>query len=48
MYGVRQEDLPFQGLSHNFVGADNGDVHRHPYDEVQFVREGRGVQENLG
>jgi len=59
MYRVRQEDLPFVGSSHNFVGADNGDVqisafllralpgqgpgpHRHPYDEVQFVREGRG------
>ncbi len=57
MYRVRQEDLPFQGSSHQFVGADNGDVgisafllsampgkgpgpHRHPYDEVQFVREG--------
>ena len=60
MYRVRQEDLPFKGISHNFVGADNGDVnisvfllnappgrgpspHRHPYDEVQFVREGRGA-----
>jgi mannose-6-phosphate isomerase-like protein (cupin superfamily) len=60
MYRTRQEDLPFQGVSHNFVGADNGDVnisvfllrapsgrgpgpHRHPYDEVQFVREGRGA-----
>jgi quercetin dioxygenase-like cupin family protein len=60
MFRVRQEELPFQGLSHNFIGADNGDVnisvyllsappgrgpgpHRHPYDEVQFVREGRGV-----
>jgi quercetin dioxygenase-like cupin family protein len=60
MYRVRQEDLPFQGSSHHFVGADNGDVsvsvfllsalpgrgpgpHRHPYDEVQFVREGRGL-----
>ena len=60
MYRVRQEDLPFKGSSHNFVGADNGDVnvsvfllnaqpgrgpgpHRHPYDEVQFVREGRGL-----
>lgn len=59
MYRVRQEALPFVGLSHNFVGADNGDVrmsayllralpgqgpgpHRHPYDEIQFVREGRG------
>jgi hypothetical protein len=56
MYRVRQQDLPFQGSSHHFVGADNGDVnvsvfllsalpgrgpgpHRHPYDEVQFVRE---------
>jgi quercetin dioxygenase-like cupin family protein len=60
MYRTRQEDLPFKGLSHNFVGADNGAVnisvfllrappgsgpgpHRHPYDEVQFVREGRGA-----
>ncbi len=60
MYRVRQQELPFQGSSHQFVGADNGDVnvsvfllsalpgrgpgpHRHPYDEVQFVREGRGI-----
>jgi quercetin dioxygenase-like cupin family protein len=60
MYRVRQEDLPFQGSSHQFVGADHGDVnvsvfllsalpgrgagrHRHPYDEVQFVRAGRGI-----
>lgn len=60
MHRVRQRDLPFQGSSHHFVGADNGDVnvsvfllsaapgqgpgpHRHPYDEVQFVREGRGL-----
>jgi quercetin dioxygenase-like cupin family protein len=59
MYRVRQQDLPFQGSSHQFVGADQGDVgisvfllsalpgrgpgpHRHPYDEVQFIREGRG------
>jgi mannose-6-phosphate isomerase-like protein (cupin superfamily) len=59
MYRVRQQDLPFRGSSHHFVGADSGDVnvsvflfsalagrgpgpHRHPYDEVQFVREGRG------
>ena len=58
MYRVRQEDLPFKGSSHHFVGADNGDVnvsafllnappgrgpgpHRHPYDEIQFVRSGR-------
>jgi quercetin dioxygenase-like cupin family protein len=60
MYRTRQEDLPFKGSSHHFVGADNGDVpvsvfllralpgkgpglHRHPYDEIQFVREGRGL-----
>jgi quercetin dioxygenase-like cupin family protein len=55
---VRQEELPFRGMSHQFVGADNGDVgisayfvnappargtplHRHPYDKVVFVKEGR-------
>jgi len=60
MYRVRQQDLPFVGSSHQFVGADHGDVavsvfllnalpgkgpgpHRHPYDEIQFVREGRGL-----
>ncbi|MFN8583310.1 MAG: cupin domain-containing protein [Gemmatimonadaceae bacterium] len=59
MLRVRQEDLPFVGSSHQFVGAEHGDVgvsvfllsaqpgkgpgpHRHPYDEVQFIREGRG------
>ena len=26
MYRIRQEDLPFQGSSHQFVGADNGGV----------------------
>jgi hypothetical protein len=26
MYRIRQEELPFIGSSHNFVGADNGDV----------------------
>ena len=58
MFRVRQQDLPFQGSSHQFVGAEHGDVgisafllsalpgrgpgpHRHPYDEVQFIREGR-------
>jgi quercetin dioxygenase-like cupin family protein len=58
MHLVRQEQLPFQGMSHQFVGADQGDVgisaylvnaapgrgprlHRHPYDKVVFVREGR-------
>jgi len=60
MHRVRQQDLPFVGSSHQFVGADNGNVrisafllsadpgrgpgpHRHPYDEVQFVRGGRGL-----
>jgi quercetin dioxygenase-like cupin family protein len=60
MLRIRQADLPFVGSSHQFVGADNGDVnisvfllsaepgrgpgpHRHPYDEVQFIREGRGL-----
>jgi quercetin dioxygenase-like cupin family protein len=60
MYRIKQDQLPFQGSSHQFVGVDNGDVnisvfllsalpgrgpgpHRHPYDEVQFVREGRGL-----
>jgi len=58
MHRVRQEQLPFQGMSHQFVGADNGEVgismyfvnappgrgprrHRHPYDKVVVVREGR-------
>jgi quercetin dioxygenase-like cupin family protein len=26
MHHVRREDLPLKGSSHNFVGADNGDV----------------------
>ena len=58
MYKIKDSDLPFTGLSHRFVGAENGEVgisvfllkaqpgegpgpHRHPYDEVQFIREGR-------
>ncbi len=60
MHRIKQSDLPFRGSSHNFVGADNGDVsisaflfrglpgsgpgpHRHPYDEIQFIQEGRGL-----
>ena len=60
MYRVRQQDLPFKGSSHWFVGRDQGDVgmsaflfngvagsgpgpHRHPYDEIQFIREGRAL-----
>jgi quercetin dioxygenase-like cupin family protein len=59
MYRTRQEDLPLRGSSHNFVGADQGDVgisaflfngqpgsgpgpHRHPYEEIQFIQQGRG------
>ena len=60
MHHVRQENLPFVGSSHEFVGAEHGGTgvsvflfhgkpgsgpgpHRHPYDEIQFIREGRGV-----
>ena len=60
MRHVRQQDLPFAGSSHQFVGAEQGGTgisvflfegkpgsgpgpHRHPYDEVQFVRQGRGI-----
>ena len=60
MLHVRQENLPFVGSSHEFVGAEQGNTgvsvflfsgrpgsgpgpHRHPYDEIQFIREGRGV-----
>ena len=58
MHRVRQEQLPFQGMSHQFVGANHGDVgismyfvnappgrgpvrHRHPYDKVVIIRNGR-------
>lgn len=60
MFRIRQQDLPFRGSSHHFVGAHNGEVnvsvflfngqpgagpgpHRHPYDEVQFIQQGRGL-----
>ncbi len=60
MHRIRQEDLPFVGSSHEFVGAEQGNTgvsvflfhglpgagpgpHRHPYDEIQFIREGRGT-----
>jgi len=60
MYHVRQENLPFVGSSHEFVGTEQGNTgvsvflfhgkpgsgpgpHRHPYDEIQFIRDGRGV-----
>lgn len=59
MYAIRREDLPFEGSSYQFAGADQGDVgvsfflveaqpgrgaplHRHRYDEVLMVQEGRG------
>ena len=60
MHHVRQENLPFVGSSHGFIGVEQGDTgisvflfngkpgsgpgpHRHPYDEIQFIRAGRGV-----
>lgn len=60
MFRTRLEDLPFKGMSYNFVGADNGDVgvssyivhappgrgpvlHRHPYDKVAFIQQGRAL-----
>jgi quercetin dioxygenase-like cupin family protein len=59
MHRVRQEELPFVGSSHEFVGAKQDTnisvflfhgkpgsgpgPHRHPYDEIQFIREGRGL-----
>jgi len=60
MLRITRGELPFSGSSHQFVGADHGDVgisvyllralpgkgpglHRHPYDEVQFIHEGRGL-----
>lgn len=58
MHRTRQDDLPFRGSSHHFVGERNDTnvsvflfngapgsgpgPHRHPYDEIQFIREGRG------
>ncbi len=60
MYRFKVDDLPFRGSSHNFIGAEHGDVgisvflfnglpgsgpgpHRHPYDEVQFIQQGRAL-----
>ena len=58
MHVVRQQDLPFAGMSYHFIGRDHGvqvsaylvtsapgrrtRLHRHPYDEIVFVREGHG------
>jgi hypothetical protein len=36
MYRVRQQDLPFQGSSHQFVGAENGDG-RHPSSRLMCI-----------
>jgi len=58
MCAVNQSELPFVGMSHEFVGAGNGGVaismfvvigepgrgtrlHKHNYDEVVYVIEGR-------
>jgi len=58
MYIVNQSQLPFVGMSHEFVGMDHGGVgisffvvigkrgqgprlHRHDYDEIVYVIEGR-------
>ena len=58
MHLIPQAQLPFVGMSHQFIGADHDveistylvnappgrgpRLHRHPYDKVAFVREGRG------
>jgi quercetin dioxygenase-like cupin family protein len=59
MHRIHQRELPFRGMSRQFIAAENGGVgissylveappgrgpvlHRHPYDKVAFVREGRG------
>ncbi|MEA2264403.1 MAG: hypothetical protein QOJ51_7228 [Acidobacteriaceae bacterium] len=55
---INQSQLPFVGMSHEFVGRDHGGVgisfflvigepgrgprlHRHDYDEIVYVMEGR-------
>jgi hypothetical protein len=54
MHRIRQEDLPFKGLSHNFIGAENGDVNSFraigdtPLVEVDAHLSPRFIQENLG
>jgi len=41
--GARQGDVGVSAfLFHGTAGAGPG-PHRHPYDEVQFIREGRGL-----
>jgi mannose-6-phosphate isomerase-like protein (cupin superfamily) len=58
MHVINQSQLPFVGMSHEFVGMDHGGVgvsfflvigepgrgprlHKHDYDEVVYVIEGR-------
>ena len=58
MYAINQSQLPFVGMSREFVGVDHGGVgisfflvigepgrgprlHKHDYDEVVYVIEGR-------
>jgi quercetin dioxygenase-like cupin family protein len=58
MDAIHQSQLPFVGMSHEFVGLDHGSVgisfflvagkpgqgtrlHKHDYDEVVYVVEGR-------
>ena|SRR5215469_710532 len=58
MYVINQSQLPFVGMSHEFVGKDHGGVgisffvvigepgrgprlHRHDYDEIVYIIEGR-------
>lgn len=44
MHCTHQADLPFVGSSHLSALPGKGPgPHRHPYDEVQFIREGRGL-----
>jgi len=56
---INREDLPFVGMSHEFIGENHGvsisfflvdappgrgpEVHRHNYDEVIVVQEGRAM-----
>jgi mannose-6-phosphate isomerase-like protein (cupin superfamily) len=56
---INREQLPFVGMSHEFVGEKHGvnvsfllvnappkhgpDLHRHDYDEVIVVQEGRAI-----
>jgi quercetin dioxygenase-like cupin family protein len=60
MYTVKQSQLPFAGMSHEFIGRDQGGtnisfflvngergqgtrLHKHDYDEVVYVIEGRST-----